>query len=135
VWTPSNWRSPNLCTTCCCSTLVHPLYHHQERGAPVPRPSGAHGRVALRDLALRHWLLLGDGRRREGTRTRRRYVEPSRRLTCPPCVCSRGTNHMPNVKQAPVPSEPHPHHFILCTCSCVSQSDRSPCRGLRASIS
>jgi len=22
---------------------------------------------------------------------------------------------MPNVRQAPVPSEPHPHHLILCT--------------------
>ena len=53
---------------------------------------------------------------RDAARTRRsRYVEPSRRLTSPPCVCSRGTNHMPNVRQAPVPSEPHPHHLILCT--------------------
>ena len=39
----------------------------------------------------------------------------SRRLTSPPCVCSRGTNHMPNVRQALVPSEPHPHHLMLCT--------------------
>jgi len=52
---------------------------------------------------------------RDAARTRRRYVEPSRRLTSPPCVCSRGTNHMPNVRQAPEPSEPHPHHLILCT--------------------
>ena len=40
--------------------LLNTLYRHQERGAPVPRSSGAHGRVALRDLALRHWLLRGD---------------------------------------------------------------------------
>ena len=65
--------------------------------------------LPLLDLALRHWLLHGTAR------TRRRYVEPSRRLTSPPCICSRGTNHMPNVRQAPVPSEPHPHHLILCT--------------------
>ena len=52
---------------------------------------------------------------RDAALTRHRYVETLRRLTSPPCVCSRGANHMPNVRQALVPSEPHPHHLMLCT--------------------
>jgi len=96
----------------------HPLLKNEEYWFLVRSP-GAHGRVALR-----HWLTRG------AARTRRRYVEPSKRLTSPPCVCSSGINHMLNVRQAPVPSEPW-YCVLYCSCSCVSQSSRSPCHGLR----
>ena len=114
-------EEPNLCTTCCCSTLVpSPVSSPRARSTGSTSFRGTWSCSASRPgtstlASAWRWTATRRYPTRDAARTRRRYVEPSRRLTSPPCVCSRGTNHMPNVRQAPVPSEPHPHHLILCT--------------------